>query len=532
MRRILACLVAVAAVVTLVAVSTAGGADGNDTSGAPIYDIRLDNAFGLTADADFRVAGVKVGSVSDLDVDAETAQAVAEVTVDKPAFGGLRSDVSCEVRPQSLIGEYFLDCQPGTSAKQISTDHGLVPVERTSGTVPPDLVQSVLTKPYRERLTILISELGAGFAARGGDVNATIQRAIPALRETDKVLSILSDERATLRQLTRDSATVLGNLDENRDQVARFVTEAGDAAEISARRRTEVAGTVRRLPAFETQLRPTLERLGAAARAQTPALRNLRLAAPQLTGLLNRLGPFADASRPAIRALGQTSKTGIQAVQDVRPTVAKLRKLAQAAKQPVTNLRFVLEALDNRDKAVEPNAESPGGKGFTGLEALMQYFFVQSQAINVFDDRGYFLKLGLLVNDCSQYTNGATALANPDRTKRCSAALGDGGKLETGPATAQARQATTKAASKQAGRPTRSTATATTPAPATSGGEAPAAGSTQTTPAPQGGQPALPGELDVPGVGKIPLGDLLTGKQQPQADPQAQQGVLDFLLGS
>ena len=40
------------------------------------------------------------------------------------------------------------------------------------------------------------------------------------------------------------------------------------------------------------------------------------------------------------------------------------------------------------------------------------------------DTRGHILKLDVLINECSQYTNAKTARDNPARTKHCSQALG------------------------------------------------------------------------------------------------------------
>ena len=56
----------------------------------PSYKVELDNAFGLTESADLRVAGVKVGQVSKLDVDRKTARAVVTMEVTRTAFGTLR----------------------------------------------------------------------------------------------------------------------------------------------------------------------------------------------------------------------------------------------------------------------------------------------------------------------------------------------------------------------------------------------------------------------------------------------------------
>lgn len=523
MTRVLVTLLLAAAAIAGVVVLTAGSDEGSDSLE---YRVELDNASGLTEGADFRAAGVRVGSIKTLDLEPRTARAIATVEVARPEFGGLRSDARCTIKPQSLIGEYYMDCEPGLSPQKLARG-GTVPIERTMGTIPPDLVMNVLRKPYRQKLQIVISELGAGFAARGGDVNETIKRAIPALRETDEVLQILAEERQTLAQLTRDADTVVGRLNGNRADVARFVAEARDTAQISANRRTELAGTIRRLPAFQRILRPTLRDLGVAAKRQTPALRDLRAAAPSLTTLLNRLGPFADAARPAVRALGRASTTGTVAVKDARKTVRTLRSVAAAAKEPLTNLRFVLEHLDDRSNAVEKNPLSPGGAGFTGLEAILQYFFTQSQAINLFDDRGYVLKLNALVNECSGYTNGSTALAAPERTKRCSAALGPGGKIEPTPS-AGAPRAARQAATQRPGSSTTTTADpGSSPAPA-------AAASGTPPPASAPAQPGPVPEIDIPGVGKVPLPGLPdpgATQRKPTPDPGASADLLDYLLG-
>lgn len=514
MTRILVILALAAAAIAGVVVFTMSG-DEND--GPLTYRVELDNASGLTEGADLRAAGVKVGSIKKLDVEAKTAKAIATVEVARPEFGGLREDAECAIKPQSLIGEYFMDCEPGT--KERLPRGGTVPIERTSGTIGPDIVNNVLRLPQRQKLQLILSEFGAGFAARGGDVNETIRRAIPALRETDEVLRILGDERETLAQLTRDADTVIGALDGNKEDVSRFVAEARDTAVISAGRRDDIAGSIRRLPTFQRILRPTLRDLGEAARAQTPALRDLRLASPALTTLLDRLGPFSDASRPAIRALGRTSVTGLTAVRDVRGTVRTLRRLAASGREPMKNLRFVLEHVDDRDNAVERNPLSPGGAGFTGLEAITQYFFTQSQAINLFDDNGYVLKLNAIISECSNFTNGSTALKNPERTKKCSAALGPGGKFEPTPG----RSSTPRAAkprsadSSNSGTETRSANrdAGSSPAPRTaSNGSNPL--------------PSLPGAPALPPV-NVPTPPL-TGETK-QADPGTSSNLLDFLLG-
>ncbi len=408
-------LVLAAGAATTFAVS-ASGADGQS------YTVVLDNSFGLTPGADLKSSGVKVGKVSGLDVQRKTARALARIEISKPEFAGFRKDVFCEVKPQSLIGEYYLDCDPGTSTEPAPRT---IPVTQTAGTIPPDLVLDILRRPARERFGLILSELGIGLTARGDDLQTTIRRGVPALRETDKVLKILADNRRTLQRLTSDADQVLVELARNRADVGRFVSTAGRTTDASADRRNELKQTVKKLPAFLQQLRPTLADLGTAATQLTPGLTDLRRASPGLTTLLKRLGPFAESARPAVRGLGRASDTGIEAVREARSTVRQLRDLGSRSTEPMRDLRFVLEDINDRGRAVETNKLSPGnGAGFTGLEAFLQYAFVQSQAINIFDSKGYLLKLSLLVNECTQYTNAQTAIEDKVHTDKCKQWLG------------------------------------------------------------------------------------------------------------
>jgi ABC-type transporter Mla subunit MlaD len=398
------------------AVTSAGAADEQR------YTVVLDNAFGLTEGSDLRSSGVTIGKVKRLAVQRATARALATIVVTKPSFAGFRSDVFCEVKPQSLIGEYYMDCDPG---KKQDPAPKTIPVQQTAGTIPPDVVLDILRRPARERFGLILTELGVGLAGRGEDLNTTLRRAVPALRETDKVLEILAANRQTLNALARDADRTLAGIARNRRDVGRFVREAGDTTAASASRAAALRATVNKLPGFLRELRPTLLELGTTARLQTPALRDLRRAAPDLTELLQRLGPFAESARPAVRGLGRAAQTGIPAVAEARSTVKQLRALGTAGTEPMRNLRFVLEDVNDPARAVEPNRLSPrNGGGFTGLEAVLQYFFVQSQAINIYDSKGFLLKLDVLLNECSQYTNAQTAIENPERTAHCKQWLG------------------------------------------------------------------------------------------------------------
>ena len=422
MRRVLA-IVGLAGVCAVFAVIAQGSGSG-DSGGK--YWVQLDNAFGLITGGDLKIAGVRAGKITELKLDRKTNRALVGITITENGFGSLRTDVRCESRPQSLIGEYFLDCLPGTASKELKPG-STIPVSQTASTVAPDLVNNVLRRPYRERLAILIDELGAGVAGNATNLNDAIRRASPALRETDKVLALLGRQNKVLADLTVNADKVVGDLAANRKDVGRWVLKARDTAVASAERRQDIALGFRRLPAFLEQLRPTMAALGATADAQTPALRNLGASADQLQRLFENLGPFANASRPAFRALGNASVTGSQAVRAATPVVQQLNSFSGQVPELSKNLKIVLRHLDDPKYAVEddPRAARASGRpeptGYTGLEALLTYAYDQTLSTNIFDQNNHILKIGVFNGDCANYADIKRA---KEFGKECAAALG------------------------------------------------------------------------------------------------------------
>src|SRR5436305_8126807 len=111
MRRILYGAIALLASATFLFLTL--GASSGPTGRT--YRIELDNAYDLTTGGEFKVAGVNAGSISSIGLDQKTLHAVVTVKVTQGGFGQFHKDAFCQTRPQSLIGEYFVDCQPGNS---------------------------------------------------------------------------------------------------------------------------------------------------------------------------------------------------------------------------------------------------------------------------------------------------------------------------------------------------------------------------------------------------------------------------------
>src|ERR1700744_6602726 len=92
-------------------------------------DLEFDPAFGIVTGAPFKVAGVPAGSIQSINLcyRAKGAHcqnpldALVTVQVTSKGFGAFRADASCQSRPQSLIGEYVIDCEPGQNGKSLAS---------------------------------------------------------------------------------------------------------------------------------------------------------------------------------------------------------------------------------------------------------------------------------------------------------------------------------------------------------------------------------------------------------------------------
>jgi ABC-type transporter Mla subunit MlaD len=398
------CATAALAAAALVLVVFGTGA-GDDAKGA--YKVRaiFSNAFTVIPGEDVKISGVKVGKISDLDVTKDNKAAVV-LDITEPGFKDFRKDATCTIRPQSLIGERFVECTPTQpkaegdpqAPKLDRIEHGdgkgqyLLPDSQTIKPVDIDLVGNIMRLPYRQRLSIIINELGTGLAGNGDALREAIREADPALEQTDKVLAILADQNETLAKLAKNGDEVLRPLARDKEKVADFIDKADKTAVASAERRSDIEAGLQKLPAFLRQLTPTMQRLGGLADQMTPVLNDLNSAAPQLNQFVKQLGPFSQAGIPALQSLGDTADVGDQALLKAKPIVSDVRTFASQARPLTKNLASMLTSLQTTG----------------GIERLMDFLYFQAAATNGYDSLGHYLRAIFVITNCTTYVTEPT----------------------------------------------------------------------------------------------------------------------------
>ena len=431
MRRLLTVLMVAAACAAGVVLSAASS---DDRGALKTYAVEFDNAFGLVDGGELKIGGVTAGVTTNFRLtSSEPYRTVVDAEVTEPGFDTLREDAQCDVRQQSLIGEYFVDCDLGEADKRLP-DGGRIPVKQTSSTIPPDLINNIMRRPYRERFRLILSELGTGLAGRPDELNDVIRRAHPALRELSETIGILRKQNTEMRDFFRDADTVSAAVEPFKEDVARWARESSDTAAIQASRSEQLGRYWERLPDFLAELRPTMVELEKTATAQIPTLRKLGGAAPELERFLRAAEPFARETRGALDPLGDLAVAGSSAITESREEIRELRELAAFAPRLGKRLRQFLQAIDDRRRSTEnePPARAlappapdktayKDGQGHTGMEAFWNYIYFQTLAVNSHDEISHLLRIILFPGGpCAPYSANPT----PSEIKECNSWLG------------------------------------------------------------------------------------------------------------
>jgi phospholipid/cholesterol/gamma-HCH transport system substrate-binding protein len=440
MRRVFIALALVAAVVVVVLIASGGGRSSSE------YVVRavFENGAFMVNGEQVRVAGANVGTIESVNVSmpgdtvaysksgkpiSVPGKAIIVMNISDPGFQDFRSDASCLIRPQSLIGEKFVDCRPtlprapGSKPppplKQIPSGQPgageyLLPLGNNSTSVDPDLINDIQTLPYSQRFRLILNELGGGLAGRGEDIKVLVMRANPVLRDVDRLFGILSAQRNRLAQLASDSETILRPLAREKTHFAGFLTNAGAAAQASSERGPALEASLRKFPHFLRELRLTMGSLQGFSDAAAPVFSDLGKAAPSLTDATRTLTPFSEATTVALKSLGDAGAASGPLFREAEPVVRKVAALAKTGVVPTTELAKLFTSL----------------KKTKGWDGLVELIYNSTASLNGFDQYGHFGRTLVTLSNCLDYT----ARAEGNEGGGCAARFNGPGAGSTGSA--------------------------------------------------------------------------------------------------
>lgn len=387
----------VAAVAAVVGVSACGDDGGSG------YEVRamFNNAFTVIPGEEVKSAGVPIGTIKALDVENRKAAVVLEIT--DPAFQDFRQDATCQIRPQSLVGERFVECAltekkaPGQpeapKLEEITSGPGkgqlLLPSTNTVNPVDIDLVNNTLRLPYRQRLTIILNELGVGLAGNGKALREAVRSADPTLAATEKVLAIFAEQNKVLAQIADDGDRALAPLARERASVAGAIESINTTARATAERSTPLEAGLEKLPASLREIRPTMVALNDLADQLQPVADDLKASGKDISRAVVGLGGLAEEGTPALEELADTLDVGRDALVASKPILTDARAFAADARPLAKNLGDLLTSLDTTG----------------GLDRLMELLYFTAAAGNGYDVDGHYLRSQVILNTCTEYAD-------------------------------------------------------------------------------------------------------------------------------
>lgn len=394
-------LAALAAAVVVAGAIVTSGAGGKGEE----YLVRANfmTSSGVTTGADVRVGGATVGSIAKIYVnDANMAAIVLKIT--DPAFQRFYSDATCRVRLQSLIGEKFVDCDPGTPTKPeleqdpADPERRLLRVKHTRSPVDFDELLDSMREPERERFRVVMSELGITLTGRGQDLQDIIIRFDGTFKELNDVMKILAEQNQDLETMAVDGDAALREFAASRKHVTGFFREADQTSRAVNEKRAELEESLARIPDFLDELEPTARELRRISEEAAPVARSARQSAENLSTFVTNTNEFVAAANPALKRFGSSMDVFRSKLPVLEPIASDLRTFV-GYRSAVTNVRKLLESFDEQG----------------GYKNMSSMAYGIATAMNGYDSFGHFMRSGLVLNGaCFYYSQGRSKLCAAD----------------------------------------------------------------------------------------------------------------------
>lgn len=196
-------------VVTTVATSVLVVTIGNlSFEGSKEYKAHFVDATGVVKGDDIRIAGVKVGSVTDIEI-VDQDNALVTFTVEDTTQ--LRASTSASIRYRNLVGQRYISLAQDPAEEEVLDEGDTIPVERTS----PALDLTVLFNGFKPLFQALSPD----------DVNKLSYEIVQVFQGEGGTLENLLGHTASLTQTLADRDAVIGELIDNLDYVLDHVAD-------------------------------------------------------------------------------------------------------------------------------------------------------------------------------------------------------------------------------------------------------------------------------------------------------------------
>jgi phospholipid/cholesterol/gamma-HCH transport system substrate-binding protein len=330
--------------------------------------VRFPEATQLADQADVRISGVPVGKVVALAQGGQRTDATLQLD---SKYAPLARDARAILRTKTLLGETYVELSPGSGDAPKLPEGGRLPDANVQPTTELDEVIRAFTPATRRDLKRFVIGTAASLKGRDQDLSDVVGNAGPLLRDSGSLLTILDSQRGALRRLVRDTGVTFDALGRNQAAVQTLVTAGDRLFATTAARDADLQRTLKLLPTFLDELRPTLavgrataadaapvvHALAPAAPRLAPVLRDTIAITPGLRALLRETSPLIAAARTGVPAATRTVRAAPALIHQLEPAARDLRPTADFLG---LYKREVIQSWMNVAAATQATFQNPG----------------------------------------------------------------------------------------------------------------------------------------------------------------------------
>lgn len=284
-------------------------------------------AFQLVKNADVRSAGVKVGVISNIQNIGDAGK--VEFEINKKNFPVYR-DAVVEVRTKTLVGENYLDLNPGTPPAGKLEQNAVLPLAQAHEAVQLDQILDSLGPETRRRVQADLQTLAPGLKGTGPTMNRIWAAMKPNARDGGIVLRVLNAQRGQLGSLIANTGEVMQAFGDRTAQVRVLATQAKETAIAAHSRDQQMRAAIRELGPTLVQAKSSTGNLAAFSTRSTPTIRDLADVSAQLQPVVKHLRPAIAATRSLFKILPSSLRAANPLFSELKPFSTKLSPVVNA----------------------------------------------------------------------------------------------------------------------------------------------------------------------------------------------------------
>lgn len=300
------------------------------------------------------IDGVIAGTVKKMAVRHNTAVVTMDIS---RQFWPIHRDATARIRPVTLLGELYVDLNPGTPSSPVMAPGGTIPVSHTSSSTNLQSVLNAVNDPTATALAVVVSSLGQGMAGQGANAADAIRALAPALTDTNGLLRLLDSQNQLLTTMIDNLQPVTSALGAAHGaNLDALVSNAKGLMSTTAQAQTALGSDLAQLPGALAAAQSAFGQLGGLAAQAAPALASITSLTSNLPAVSQELDGLASAATPAVSRLQPVVTDANSLVGQAAPVVSTLESAGPAGladvnasiplvDQTVTNINTVFDFI-------------------------------------------------------------------------------------------------------------------------------------------------------------------------------------------